>query len=190
MAMNHVHSQNISPQSFYDQQVFVIHGPIPETQTQWQALCKWIGEHPIWSVIVAAVLLLGLEYLWAMLGHPGGATLFHWRVELLTVGLSCLTIFLFFTFRRWERERQWRATAKRERIEEINALLCTPPPLPLSVNVRTEEEFAITIEYWASDEPIRLTEDSIVHAQLPDEFLAPDALVLNFEVREANLRPQ
>ncbi|HEX4947818.1 MAG TPA: hypothetical protein VFZ34_14195 [Blastocatellia bacterium] len=185
MATNHVHPHTIPSQTHFDQQVFVVYGPLPKIRTPWQTLRKRMREHSFWTILIAAGLLFGLRYLWTMLDYVGAATIYDWRVEILSISLSLLILFLFFTFRRWERERQRRVRKRAKSAPKINALLCTPPPLPVTTDALTNEEFTITIEYWASDEPVRLTEESSFHAQLPDEFLAPDALVLNVEIQES-----
>ncbi len=183
MATNHFEQQGITPPAIYDQQFFVVCGPPPEGNRN--ALPRFFRKH--WLALIIVLVFGGFlaEKAWAMYDYVGATMLYAWRCELLAGGLSLLTICLYHTFRRWGIERRRRVVARREHSKEINALLCTPPPLSATVQLIPEPEFAITIERWASHHPTRLSEEHLRQAQLPDEFIAPDALVLNFEVKKA-----
>ncbi len=186
MATNHFERQSIAPPTIYNQQFFVVCGPVPAGNSGHLALQKLWREHWLGSLLVAAFGLYLAGSWWAMYDYAGAPTLFAWRCEWLAGGLSLLTLFLFCKFRRWGRERVLQDAARRERSEEIKAWLCTPPPLPASVQSSPKQAFAITIEHWTSNAPTRLSEEHLRQAQLPDEFIAPDALVLNFEVRSSS----
>jgi hypothetical protein len=189
MATNHFDRQGIPEQTVYNQQFFVVCGPIAETNSPSVMLRKLWREH---SLSVSVVVIFGLFLLgswWGAMDYPGANELLAWRCELLAGILSLLTISLFRTFRRWGQERAERVISQRksqrEPSEMVNLLLCTPPPLSDEMPIPAQPEFSVTIEQWKSHAPTPMNEASIHIQQLPDEFIAPDALVLNFEMKRA-----
>lgn len=187
MASNHLERRGMTPPAIYNQQVFVVCGPPPKGKHKLLAMPKLLRKYWLFSTIVAAFGICLLGIWWAQYDYAGAATLFAWRCELLAAGLSLFTMYLYRKFRRWGKERRRQVVTRQKRSEACNALLCTPPPLPDSGHFvqPLHEEFAITIEHWDSHTPTRLSEELPEPTQLPDEFIAPDALVLNLEVKKA-----
>lgn len=184
MAMNQFERNGMTSTAIYNQQFFVVCGPIPEKNGTFMALRRFLQDHLLSASILVAFGLFLLGSWWGTVDYPGATALLLWRCELLAGILACLTIFLFRTFRAWGKERVQCKAKRQEQNDVMGVLLCTPPPLPEVEPVSPQPEFAITIEHWKSDVPTRLTAPYIRIEQLPDEFLAPDALVLNFEMRE------
>ncbi len=170
------------------QQPFIVMcGPSPEAQKKLPNVRKFLRHHLAASSLLAAFGLFGLGSWWAVHDFPGWDGVTDWGCEILASVLSLLVILLYRTFRRWGLERAMMARARRERNEELSALLHTPPPLEAGFESRAphKETIAITIEEWRSHVPAQLSEDYLQRVQLPDEVLAPDALVLQFERKEA-----
>ncbi len=183
MATNHFDRRGITPPAIYKQQFFVVCGP-PSVKKR-NALSRFLRKHWGGSVmlVLAAFFLAGQG--WARYDYVGATTLSDWYCEGLAGGLSLFAIYLYRTFRHWGLERQRRVKTRYERSQEINALLCTPPPLSSSVQITPDPEFAFTVEHWDSHAPSQLSEDSVTQTMLSDELIAPDALVLNVEVKKA-----
>ncbi len=180
MATDHFERQGSSSPARHKQQFFVVCGPPVSTR---KALPSLLRQH--W-LVTSLVMLLGVFLAgvgWAMLGAPGATIMWGWRCELLALVLFVGTLSCHRTFRRWGQERNRRGAARRTGKPDLNALLCTPPPLhPL---VQVTSEFAITIEHWKSNEPQCLPNEQLSPAALPDELIAPDALVFQVEVKKA-----
>ncbi len=185
MATNHFERHGVTPPTVYNQQFFVVCGPISEETGPLALTRKLWREHSLSVSVVGVFALFLLGSWWGAVDYPGAVALLIWRCELLAGILSLLTVFLLLTFRRWSQERAQRIIARRGSSEPGSILLCTPPPLSDEVPLPAQPEFSVTIEHWKSHEPMPLSEASMRIEQLPDEFLAPDALVLNFEMRNA-----
>jgi len=174
-------SSTNSPQPF-----FVVCGPSPEARQKLPKLRKFLRQHLGSLLILTAFVLFSVGSWWAMKGFPGLDGLAYWGCEILAGTLSLLVVQLYGTFRRWGQERALRARVQHLHNEEPNALFCTPPPLEtLGDGCLTQQEMvAITIQQWRSHVPTQLSEDYLQRVQLPDEVLAPDALVLQVERKE------
>jgi hypothetical protein len=185
MAPNDFERQGIPTQTVYNQQFFVVCGPIAQTNSLSDWLRKLWHKHLLSISVVGVFGLFLLGSRWGASDYPGATQLLKWRCELLAGVLSLLVLFLFRTFRRWGQERAQRVITQRKPSETINLLLCTPPPLSDDTSIPTQLEFSVNIEQWKSHAAMPLSEPYIRNEQLPDEFIAPDALVLNFEMRDA-----
>lgn len=183
MATNHFERQGVPSSALSQQQFFVVCGPPPERNRN--AFQRFVRKHRWGSFMLALLGVFLAGKVWALYDYAGATTWYAWRCEALAGGLSLFTLSLYRTFRRWSQERRRRVVARRKRNQESNALLCTPAPLSPAVQITPEPEFAITIEHWNSHEPTRLSEEHLTQTTLPDEFIAPDALVLNVEVKKA-----
>ena len=184
MAINQFERNGMASTAIYNQQFFVVCGPIPENNGTIMALRRFLQDHILSLSMLVAFGLFLLGSWWGTVDYLGATTLLLWRCELMAGILTCLTIFLFRTFRAWGKERVLRKARRPEQADMRGVLLCTPPPLPEAEIVSPKPEFAITIEHWKSEVPTRLSEPCIRIEELPAEFLAPDALVLNFEMRD------
>lgn len=180
MATNHIQQQRFHSMGYGDQQFVMLCGPSKEHRALGTP--KLLREHPVWSVVIGGFCLFLLENLWSMYDYVGATVIWQWRSEILAGIISLLTLHLYVTFRSWQQEREQRANQRHERVEEFHSLLCTPPPLtePTTIH-QAEKEYFLTIERWASQEPYCWSEKQCEEFKLPDEFLAPDALVLNVE---------
>lgn len=177
----------VLPATSSQQPFIVMCGPSPEAQKKLPNVRKFLRHHLVASSLFAAFGLFCLGSWWAVNDFPGREGLTDWGCEILAGVLSLLVIVLSRTFRRWGLERAMMARARRERNEELSALRQTPPPLETGFESHAphRDTIAITIEQWRSHVPAQLSEDYLQRVQLPDEVLAPDALVLQVERKEA-----
>ena len=183
MATNQFDRRGSTPPAVYQQQFFVVCGPPPAGSRK--TFPRFLRKHWLRSSIITFLGAFLAGKGWAMYDYAGATLLSAWRYELLAGGLSIFTIYLYRTFRRWGQERKRRVMARRKRNKEINILHHTPPPLSPFVQITPEPEFAITIEQWNTQETTRLSEEHLTPTILTDEVIAPDALVLNVEVKKA-----
>lgn len=174
------------PSTSFSQPFIVLCGPAPDAQKKFAAVRRFLRQHRGASLLLAAFGLFCLGSWWAVNDFPGWANVSNWGCEILAGILSLLIVQLYRTFRRWGVERTMRARFHCEQNEELSAIFCTPPPLQAGVQSATQcrETVAIIIEQWKSHLPAQLSEDYLQRVQLPDEVLAPDALVLQFESKE------
>jgi hypothetical protein len=186
MARNLDSQHRLDTNAIFNQKVIPIYGPNPVVArrkvTIFYALCR----RPWLLLFILLSVGFGLQQLWATTGYQGLGILLRWRLEILAGSLSLLVIFLWGKFRRWEQARpQQRARRTQDTQEKVAGEKTPhlPPTLPAKPQAK-QEEFTLVIDYWASGEPVRLSEQHADLAQLPDEFIAPDALVLNFQFTE------
>jgi hypothetical protein len=182
MAINQLKPHRVNPNAFFNPQLFLAYGPPPEATSKRAALRRFLHRHLLWLLTGAVGFLFWLEELWAARGYPGLPMLLVWRFELLAAGLSMLAGLLAWAIWKWRKTPIARPAKPSKHAEEINMLLCTPPPLAASANVSFKPRAPFTIEYWASYEAVPWSEDNLQMAELPDEFLAPDTLVLNIRL--------
>ena len=183
--MNHIQPQSIESKVFFEPQFFPVYGPSPIPASKSAALRQAFHCHPLLSLLVIGVVLFCLATMWAAQGYGGSEFLLRWRCELLAGLFSILTGWLFCTFRRWGKDRRARAERRRHYEQEIELLLrqCKVPAE--SKHHIKPDEFLLTVDYWASGEAGPISERHFELAQLPDEFIAPDTLVLNFQIADA-----
>ncbi len=181
--MNHP-PQSVEGKVFFEQQYFPVYGPSPLPIGKTAALFQAFRCHPVLSLLVLGVVCFCLESIWAAKGYVGSEFLLRWRCELLAGLLSILTLWLFCKFRRWGKDRSARAKRQQQYKQEIELLLRQGPIPAGSTHQIRPDELLLTIDYWLSGESVPISERHFDLAQLPDEFIAPDALVLNFQIAD------
>lgn len=173
--MNQLQPQSVEINASAEPQILAFYLPTAEVAPNRSTLA--FRRHPVLTLVCTGFVLYCLESLWSANGYWGREILWHWRAELLAGVLSLLKLVLWRTFRRWSRERVAREVRRKEYLLERELLLkqlVVPPKAP------KRPATTIMIDYWASNLPQPL--DGQESDQLPPEFLAPDALVLNFQL--------
>ena len=162
---------------------YVPNGP----DTFRQSVLQFFQRHKFWGIFIVVLSLGAAERLCTSLGYNVFEIIYNWRFEILGGGLFLLTGMLFFIFRMWRQEQPSIPTE----------ILQAAQPIPLKNNVLvfpksaksqqkiTAEEVTISIDYWASRAPVKFTEDDLNMESLPEEFIAPDALVFSLQKTEA-----
>lgn len=174
--MNQIQHQSFEPHTYFDQQYFPVYGPPPVRISKLATLRQAIRSHWLGSVLLVGFGLFCLGSIWAANGYWGGETLYRWRGEILATFLSLLTLGLYRRFRQWGKERTARAARRIQYRQEMATLVrLTTLPSPSG-------EVRLTIDAWVSGASVPVSESHYQLAQLPDEFIAPDALVFNVQV--------
>jgi hypothetical protein len=182
MAINQLKPHRVDPNAFFNPQLFLAYGPPPEVTSKRVTIRRFIHRHLLLLLTCAVGFLFWLEDLWAARGYPGLPMLLAWRFELLAAGLAMLAGLLTRAIWQWRKTRMAHPAKPMKQGEEINLLLCTPPPLAASANVSFKPRATFTVEYWASYDAVPWSEENLQMAELPDEFLAPDTLVLKIRL--------
>lgn len=186
MAVNHFPKQGLDTNTYQNQKYIPIHGPTPAaTRSKKSAVYRALWRRPFFLLILLGLALTGLNQIWATTGYMGAETLLHWRAEIFVGSVALLTISLVVKIWQWVKARL--ATRERQPSPEIAVLheqhSGTPTAMPKPEP--RQDEFTLMIDSWVSGEPLRVSEQHMrLAAPLPDEFLAPDALVLNFHFTE------
>lgn len=175
--MKQIQHQRVEPHTHFDQQYFPVYGPRPVRIGKLATLRQAFRYHWLGLLMMLGVGLFCMESIRAFTGYGGGLTLQQWGCEILATLLLLLTLALYRRFRQWGQERTMRKMRRIQSTQKadtlVNQLNITPPPLTT---------FLLTIDYWASREAIPISEYHYELAQLPDEFIAPDALILNIQL--------
>lgn len=153
----------------------------PASKTFWR-------KHKFLTLATAVILILAAERLWHSLEYVGLASIMHWGHEILAGVLFVTAAILFVIFRQDEKRR----TKQIQKLEEKLQFKTVKPapivkpnviPFPIPGATKPPTAQSVHIDYWASHPPAKLFEDDLAMGELPDEFIAPDALV--FSLREA-----
>lgn len=175
MALQHIQQPEI--EATVPPQYFPIYGPTSRPDKQRTALTQALQRHPFMTLLLTGFALYCLHSIWAANGYWGGAMIYHWRCEISAGLLVSLTAWLFRTFRHWGQARVRRAERRQEYAQELAAFLqqnSIPPAKP--------REFALEIDAWVSQAPAHIIEPDGTITELPDAQIAPDMLVLKFQL--------
>lgn len=147
---------------------------------------QFFRRHKFWGTLLVILLLGVAERLCASLGYNVFEIIYNWRFVILGGGLFLLTGLLFFIFRMWRQEQPSIPAEILQAAQTIpvkNNVLVFPKSAKSQQKI-TAEEVTISIDYWASRAPVKFTEDDLSIESLPEEFIAPDALVFSLQNSE------
>ena len=152
-----------------------------------QTVLQFFQRHKFWGILIVVLSLGAAERLCTALGYNVFEIIYNWRFAILGGGLFLLTGMLFFIFR-MRRQEQPSIPAEilqaAQTIPVKNNVLVFPKSAKSQQKI-TAEEVMVSIDYWASREPVNFTEDDLKMESLPEEFIAPDALVFSLQKTEA-----
>ena len=161
---------------------------VPNAPDTFQhGVLQFFRRHKFWSTLLVILSLGAAERLGASLGYNLFEIIYNWRFAILGGGLFLLTGMLFFIFRMWRQEQPSIPAEILQAAQTIpvkNNVLVFPKPAKSQQKI-TAEEVTVSIDYWATRAPVKFTEDDLKMESLPEEFIAPDALVFSLQKTEA-----
>lgn len=106
MAMNPIQHRGLESSDLNGHKYFPVYCSALGRPKRRKSISRLIRRHPILVLILIGLVIAGANSFRGFSEYWNTEILFTWRCEFLAAALFALTIQLFRTFRRWEKERR------------------------------------------------------------------------------------
>ncbi len=162
---------------------------VPAQQAPKQSpLRAMLLAHKIVAIALCCLVAIVLFRVWQSFAFIGLPNIVNWMHEIAAGILLVLTIILWAKFSKWHQIRKVAAIKNDQKMEltaiRSNVIMLSPQQAqetPLYVAAES-----LSIDYWVSRETMGIEEEDLAIGNLPDEYIAPDALVLSIHDGEIN----
>lgn len=173
-------SKNPNRNKNFQMDSFPVYFVPSKSKTRYSPLRTLFSAHKFLYSALLGTVFIGLFYVWKLFDFPGAETLIHWIHEISAGILILIAIVLWSIFYQQHKVRRALARNQNPKMEltAVSSKIIIMSPYEVEETPVYIASESLSIDYWVSRETMMINDEDLTMGNLPDEYIAPDALVL------------